>query len=221
MFSEGITLYHSEHSDELINKIQQNIPEIVVLDVINEDFTGIFELVKQIKNHSSDEMKKTAIILLIGSIDKQTITSAIQAGVIGFIKSNAAVDFVYKYIMDTYQKVRGVPPERKYVRIKIESNDRIGIKFRSPVNSRLIIGQIKDISFGDIAVELAGTFPPESIANGSEIKNMQFILEGKDVFIDGIVVVYQNKFCAFRFKDMTTEIKEIISQYVFKKICCI
>ncbi len=214
----GITLFHTEHSDNVINKIQQLQPEILVLDAIQEDFEGVFELVKQIKNHTSENVKNTAVILLIGAIDKQEIANAIQCGVIGFIKSNAEENTIYKYIMDVYQKVRGVPPERKHVRIKIDPNDRIGIKFRSPVNSQLIIGQIKDISFGGIAVELAGTFPPDSIAIGSEIKNMQFILEGKDVFIDGIVVAYQKKFCAFLFEGMTKEIRETISQYIFKKI---
>ncbi len=218
LFPAGITLYQTEHSETIINDIQRHTPAIVVLDVIKEDFIIVFEIVKQIKNHPSEEVKKTGIILLIGSIDKQTITSAIQFGVIGFIKSNAAVDFVSKYIIDAYQKVRGIPPERKYIRVKIDPNDGVGIKFRSPVNSQLIIGQIKDISFGGIAVELVGAFPPDSITIGSEITNMQFIIEGRDIFIDGIVVAYQKNFCAFRFKNMTPEIKGTISQYIFKKI---
>lgn len=218
LFPAGITLYQTEHNDALINDIQRLAPAIVVLDAIKEDYIVVFELIKQIKNHSSEEVRKTGIILLIGSIDKQTITSAIQVGVIGFIKSNATAEFVYKYIMDSYQKLRGVSPERKYIRIKIDPNDMVGIKFRSPVNSQLIIGQVKDISFGGIAVELVGTFPPDSIAIGSEITNMQFILESRDIFIDGEVVAYQKNTCAFRFKNMTQEIKEIISQYIFNKI---
>jgi c-di-GMP-binding flagellar brake protein YcgR len=120
--------------------------------------------------------------------------------------------------MDTYQKVSGIPPERKHVRIKINPDNTIGIKFRSPVNSQFIIGQIKDISFGGIAVELAGTFPEDSIAVGLEIKSLQFILEGREIFIDGIVVAYQKKFCAFLFEGMNKEIREIISQYIFERV---
>ncbi len=217
----GITLYHTEQSENLINKIQQHLPEIIVLDVIKEDFAAVFELVRKIKNHPSEEAKKSAIILLIGSIDKQAITSAIQVGVIGFIKSNETEDFVYKYIMNIYQKVRGIPPERKFVRVIIDPNDSIGIKFRSPVNSQLIIGRVKDISLGGLGVELVGTFPSDSITIGSVIKNMQFILDGKEIFIDGVVVAYQKNFCAFLFKDMTAEIRESISQFVFKKISSI
>ncbi len=213
----GISLFHTDHSENVINKIQQILPEILIIDAVHqEDFDAVFELVKQIKNHASENVKNTPIILLIGAIEKQAIISAIQFGVIGFIKSNADENVIYKYIMDTYQKVRGIPPERKHVRIKIDPNDRIGIKFRSPVNSQLIIGQIKDISFGGIAVELAGTFPEDSLSVGAEVKNMQFILEGKDIFIDGIVVAYQKKFCAFLFEGMTKEIRGTISQYIFK-----
>ncbi len=217
----GITLFHSEQPENVINDIQRHHPEIVVLDVIKEDFAAIFKLVKEIKNHASGEVNKTGIILLIGTIDKQTISNAIQYGVIGFIKSNATEEFVYRYIMDVYQKLRGIPPERKYIRVKIDPNDGIGIKFRSPVNSQLIIGQIKDISFGGIAVELVGSFPPDSVTVGSEIKNMQFILDEKDIFIDGEVVACQKNTCAFRFKDMSTEIKETVSHYVFRKISSI
>ncbi len=218
LFSAGITLYQTEQAENLINDIQRYRPEIVILDVIKEDFAAVFELVKKIKNHTSEEVKKTGIILLIGSIDKQTISAAIQYGVIGFIRSNAAADFVCKYIMDIYQKLCGVPPKRKYIRIIIDPDDSIGIKFRSPVNSQLIIGKIEDISFGGIAVELFGSFPSDLITIGSEINNMQFILDGKDIFIDGEVAAYQKNFCAFRFKNMTPEIKGIISQYIFKRI---
>ncbi len=85
----------------------------------------------------------------------------------------------------------------------------------------MIIGQIKYIRLGGLGVELVGIFPPDSIAIGSLIKNMQFILDGKEIFIDGVVVAYQKNFCAFLFKDMTTEIRESISQFAFKKISSI
>jgi c-di-GMP-binding flagellar brake protein YcgR len=83
------------------------------------------------------------------------------------------------------------------------------------------MGLIKDISFGGIAVELVGTFPSESLAAGITVKNMQFILEGKDVFVDGIVVAYQKMFCAFRFINMSETVSEIISHYVFQRISSI
>ena len=152
------------------------------------------------------------------------MTSAIQLGVKGFIKSNAEEDFVGNYVIEIYKKDKGAPPERKFVRVSFDTsnpNERIGIKFRSPINSQLIMGLIKDISFGGVAVELVGTFPKESLAAGIAVKNMQFILEGKDVYVDGIVVAYQKMFCAFRFVNMSETVSEIISHYIFQRISTI
>ncbi len=221
LIPKGISLYHAERPESLLEKMKTMQCDIAVLDVIQEDYSIVFNLVKEIKTNAAEQIKNTAVILLIGSIEKQYITLAIQIGVIGFIKSNASEEYVSNYIIDTYQKVKGTPPERKFVRVSVDTtnpNERIGIKFRSPVNSQLIIGLIKDISFGGIAVELIGTFPPDSLAPGAEVKNMQFILDGKDVFVDAFVVAYQNKFCAFRFSDMSNQVQESISHYIFQRI---
>ncbi len=216
LIPSGINLFHTVRPENINNKILQLNPEIVILDAIQENFATVFELVRQIKKHSSELVNKTTVILHIGSIDKNDIISAIQCGIIGFIKNDSSEDFIYKYIINTYQKVLGVPPERKFVRISIDDN--IGMKFRSPNNSKLIIGQIKDISIGGVAAKLIGIFPVDSLIVGLEVKNIQFILDGKNIFINGIVVSYQENFCAFRFMNMTPEIRETISQYVFKKI---
>ena len=224
LIPKGISLFHAERPEILIEKMLSQKADIVILDLIQEDYNSVFSLTKSIKTHASEDVKKIAVILLIGTIEKQYISLAIQLGVVGFIKSNASEEFISNYIVGTYQKVIGTTPERKFVRVSIDAsnpNERVGIKFRSPVNSQLIIGTIKDISFGGIAVELIGSFPEDSLASGQEVRNMQFILEGKDVFVDAIVVAFQKKFCAFRFVDMSNQVREIISLYIFDRISSI
>jgi hypothetical protein len=221
LIPKGISLYHAEHADSMVDKLISQKIDVVVLDVIQEDYNTVFNLVKDIKSRDVDDLKKIGIILLIGAIDKQYITTAIQMGVIGFIKSSSTEEFIANYIMEIYQKVKGVTPERKFVRVSIDitnPNERIGVKFRSPVNAQLIIGLIKDISFGGMAVELVGTFPPESLEANIEVKNIQFILDGKDIFLDASVVAYNKMFVAFRFTDMNNQVRETVSQFVFKKI---
>jgi DNA-binding NarL/FixJ family response regulator len=217
----GIVLSHSEHMDEVPEKLITQSFDIVILDAIHEDFQPIFQIMKLIKGHPEEKVRKVAILLLIGGIDRQNITMAVQSGAIGFIKSNATDEVIVKYIMEIYQKVRGVPPERKFVRLSLDitdPNERIGVKFRSPVNSQLIMGLIKDISFGGIAVELVGTFPPDSIAPSLEIKNLLFIIDGKDVSVDAAVVAYKQNFCAFRFLDMPAQERDTISQFIFARM---
>lgn len=221
LIPKGIALYHAEHADGLLEKLSAHKTDIAVLDVIQGDYEGIFNIVRMIKASDIEEVKKIAVVLIIGTIDRQSITAAVQAGVIGFIKSNASEEFISNYVVEIYQKVKGVPPERKFVRVSIDTgnpNERVGIKFRSPVNSQMIIGLIKDISFGGMATELVGTFPPESLTVGMEIKEIQFILEGKDILIDGIVVAVQKNFCAFRFTNMSPQVREIICHYIFERM---
>ncbi len=221
LIPRGISLYHVEHGDELISRMIFTKSEIAILDVIQEDYDTIFPIISQIKSHESAEVRNASLILIIGAIDKAHVTSAIQLGVKGFIKSNAPEDFIGNYIIDIYQKETGSFPDRKYVRVSFDTtntNERIGIKFRSPLNSQLIMGVIKDISYGGAAVELVGTFPKESLEPGVSVSNMQFILDGKDIYVDGVVVAYQKMFCAFRFINMSDTVSEIISHFVFQRI---
>lgn len=221
LIPRGISIFHVEHGEELIDKILATKSEIAILDVIQEDYDSAFSIITRIKSDESDIVKSTSIILIIGAVDKIHVTNAIQLGVKGFLKSNAAEEFIGNYVIDICQKEKGAPAERKFVRVSFDtsnSNERIGIKFRSPVNSQLIMGLIKDISYGGIAVDLVGTFPPESLAAGMSVQNMQFILDGKDIFVDGVVAAYQKMFCAFRFINMSETVSEIISHYVFQRI---
>ncbi len=221
LIPQGISLLHVESSDSLMQKLSSDKPDLVVMDVIREDFEEIFQIIKIVKSSQDENIKKVAIILLISAIDKQYITAAVQLGVIGFIKNNSTSDFIASYLIKTYEKIRGTPPERKFARISLDPNnpnEKIGVKFRSPLNLQLIIGVIKDISFGGMALELVGTFPEDSISLGMEIRNIQFMIEGKDIDVDSVVVAYQNKFCALRFVNMSNDVKDTIAHFIFQKL---
>jgi len=221
LISQGIYLIHVENPEALLQKIESEKPDLVVMDVIREDYEEVFALVKNIKSSTREEIEKIGVVLLIGTIDRHYITSAIQLGVVGFIKSNATSEFISSYLISIYQKLKGVPPQRKFARVSLDPNnpaEKIGVKFRSPANSQLIIGVIKDISFGGIAVELVGTFPPESLAVGMEVKDIQFMLEGKDISVDAVVVAYQKNFCAFRFQGMGNDVRDAICYFIFQKL---
>ncbi|MEJ5283657.1 MAG: PilZ domain-containing protein [Brevinematia bacterium] len=221
LIPQGINLIHVENPESLMQKISSDTPDIVVMDVIREDFDEVFQLVKAVKSSQDENIKKVAVILLISAIDKQYITAAVQLGVIGFIKNNSTGDFIASYLIKAYEKIKGTPPDRKFARVSLDPNnpnEKIGVKFRSPVNLQLIIGVIKDISFGGVALELVGTFPEDSLSVGMEIKNMQFMIEGKDIDVDAVVVAYQKKFCAFRFVNMSNDVKDTIAHFIFQRL---
>lgn len=221
LIPKGIDLYHAEHADSLIDKLNSHPIDAIAIDVIQGNFDSVFNLVRIIKGSDKEEIKKIAVILIIGSIDRESITAAVQSGVIGFIKSSATEDFIANYVMEIYQKVKGVPAERKFARITIgatNASERVGIKFQSPVTNQMIIGVMQDLSFGGMAAELVGTFSPESVAVGIEVKNVQFILDGKDIVLDGVVVAVQKNFCAFRFTNMSPPVRETIAHFIFERL---
>ncbi|MGC8765995.1 MAG: PilZ domain-containing protein [Brevinematia bacterium] len=221
LIPNGIGLIHVENNDALFNKLDSEKPDIIVMDVVREDFDEVFGIIKNLKNIEKEEIKNIPVVLFIGAIDKQYITSAIKLGVVGFIKSNSSREFISEYLIKIYEKVKGAPPQRKFARVPLDPNnpnEKIGVKFRSPVNLQLMIGVIKDISYGGIALELVGTFSPDSIAVGMEIKGVQFMIEGKDIEVDAVVVAYQKNFCAFRFVGMPNDVQETISHFIFQKL---
>lgn len=221
LIPNGISLFHSESMEDLIQKMSSRPIDMVVLDVIQENFDEAFKLMGAIKNNASEAIKGIGIVMLIGTVDKARITKCLQLGAIGFIKSNAEGDTISKYIIQLYQKIKGVPPERKFARISLDitnESERIAVKFRSPLNMQLIMGVIMDISAGGLALELVGTYDAEAIAKGMEVANMQFILDMKDVLTNAVVVAYQKNFCAFRFTYISVPDRETISQFIFSKI---
>ncbi len=221
LIPNGINLFHSESVEDMIQKISSKEIDMVVFDVIQENYDEAFKVMTGIKNHNSDRIKKIGIIMLIGSVDKAKISKCLQLGAIGFIKSNAEADAISRYITGLYEKIKGVPPERKFARVSLDimnESERIAVKFRSSLNMQLIMGVIKDISAGGIAVELVGTFDAEAIKRGMEVTNMQFILDFKDVLANATVVAYQKNFCAFRFTFVSPPDRETISQFIFSRI---
>lgn len=221
LIPNGISVYHSENIQEMVGKLSKLVPDVVVFDVINENYDDSYRLMTAMKKSPSEKIKKIAIVMLVGNIDKKNLTKMLQLGAVGFIKSGTDEDSIAKYIINAYQKVKGAPPERKYVRVTLDTSmesERIAIKFRSPVNMQLIMGVIKDISAGGLAVELVGTYDPEAIKQNMEVKNLQFILNTRDVVVNAVVVAYQRNFCAFRFTGLTQGDREIISQFMFERI---
>lgn len=221
LIPNGISLFHSENIKDVVTKISSKPIDIVLFDVINENYEEPFRVMTAMKNSPSEKVKKIGIIMLIGTIDKKSLTQCLQLGASGFIKSDSSQDFIAKYIMQTYEKLEGTPPQRKYIRVTLSTEheeERIAVKFRSPKNMQLIMGVIQDISAGGIAVELVGTYDPEAIEKGTEVMNMQFILEGRDVIVNAVVVAYQQNFCAFRFTSISHQDRESISQFIFEKI---
>ncbi len=221
LIPNGISAYSVERSEEIPLKLEEKETDMVIYDVIQENYDEVFEIMEKVKSGQEETGKITGQILVISSVDKNFIMQALQKGAIGFIKSNATEEHITQYVLDTYKKIKGVPPQRKFTRITLDpssSSERISIKFRSPVNMQLIMGVIKDISAGGIAVELVGTFDESAIQVGQEIRNIQFILDGKDVQVDATVVAYQKRFCAFRFVNLTVQDRDIISHFIFEKI---
>lgn len=218
----GISVFQTDHLSTLFHSVRKNSIEMIVFDVIQENYEEIFPELIKIKQGTEEGLpEKIGLLMLIGTVDKTQVTRALQLGVIGFIKSNASEETISKYIIEIYQKIRGIPPQRKYARVTLNTSlesERIGIKFRSSLNMQLILGVIKDISAGGIAVELVGTFDQAAIENGMEVKNMQFMLDTRDVLVNAVVVAYQKSFCAFRFTHLSQQDREAMSQFIFDKI---
>lgn len=221
LIPRGMSVVHANNIQEFLSKLSKVPVDLVVFDVVNENYAETFRIMAAMKKSPSDRMKKIGKVLFVGTIEKAQVVEALKYGAVGFIKSSAVGNQLVEYLVAAYKKVKGAPPQRKFVRLSMDTSsldERIGIKFRSPRNLQLIMGVLKDISAGGIAVELVGTFDPDAIVKGMEVQNIQFILNQKDVVVTGVVVAYNKNFCAFRFVQMTGTDQEIISNFIFEKM---
>lgn len=221
LIPNGLSAFQVEKSEDILIRMEEKNADIIIYDVIQENYDEVFEVMDKVKSEEQKGGKHIGQILLISSVDKNSIVQALKHGASGFIKSNATGDVLAKYIIEIYQKIKGVSPERKFARVSLDTTsqaERIGVKFRSPVNLQLIMGVIKDISAGGIAIELVGTFDESAIKVSQEIRNIQFILDRKDVQVDAVVVAYQKNFCALRFVNLSASDQNTISDFIFEKI---
>ncbi len=223
-YPKGVTVYHTDNAEQLLEKLRlcPNI-EFVFIDVIHEEFAQAFDILAKVKAFAVTQKRTIYALLIYVVIDKAIAAKAIENGCVGFVKSNVSGDELFLYTMQLYQKLRGVPPQRKYVRISLDPsnpNERIGIKFRSPINSQLLVGVIRDISFGGLAVELVGMFPQEALAVNVQISNIQFMLDDRDVYADATVVAYdyRKRFCALRFTYLSNDDQEVLASFIFKRV---
>ncbi|URA09952.1 PilZ domain-containing protein [Thermospira aquatica] len=223
-YPRGVTVYHTDNADQLLEKLRlyPNI-EFVFIDVIHEEFAQALDILAKVKAFAVTQKRTIYALLIYVVIDKTIAAKAIENGCVGFVKSNVSGDELFLYTLQLYQKLRGAPPQRKYVRISFDPanpNERIGIKFRSPINSQLLVGVIRDISFGGLAVELVGMFPQEALSVNVQISNIQFMLDDRDVYADATVVAYdyRKRFCALRFTYLSSEDQEVLASFIFKRV---
>ncbi|QJR22922.1 hypothetical protein BREVNS_2172 [Brevinematales bacterium NS] len=223
-YPRGVTVYHTDNAEQLLEKLRLYPGiEFVFIDVIHEEYAQALDILAKVKAFAVTQNRKIFALLIYVAIDKSIAAKAIEHGCVGFVKSNVGGDDLFLYTMQLYQKLKGTPPERKYVRISLDPsnpNERIGIKFRSPINSQLLVGVIRDISFGGLAVELVGMFPQEALAVNTQITNIQFMLDDRDVYADATVVAYdyRKRFCALRFTYLSHDDQEILASFIFNRV---
>ncbi|MCX7882862.1 MAG: PilZ domain-containing protein [Brevinematales bacterium] len=223
-YPRGVTVYHTDNAEQLLEKLRLYPGiEFVFIDVIHEEYVQALDILAKVKAFAVTQSRKIFALLIYVAIDKSIAARAIENGCVGFVKSNVGGDDLFLYTMQLYQKLKGTPPERKYVRISLDPsnpNERIGIKFRSPINSQLLVGVIRDISFGGLAVELVGMFPQEALNVNTQITNIQFMLDDRDVYADATVVAYdyRRRFCALRFTYLSHDDQEILASFIFNRV---
>jgi hypothetical protein len=221
LIPRGIALYHAELPGKVAEAIIAQEADILVIDVIEGDFRRAFSLLLDLKNHENPMVRNIAPIFLVGDVDRENLTNAVKGGAVGFIKSGTNEENIANYLTGVYSKVKGMLPNRKFIRVSLDisnAEDRIGIKFRSPINSLLMIGFIRDISIAGMAVDLVGVFPKDSLSEGANIHGIQCIIDRKDMIIDATVVAWKKPLAALRFQNLPPQEIQTISHFIFHKI---
>lgn len=214
LLSAGFLAYHISGIHDTIKKIKEIKPDVVILEWIEEFSEEALHIVKSIKQ--DPEYNRILFIGYINPQDKNTIIQMLQAGFVNFIvKPINQFGIVYKKVIETAEKHRGVPPTRQLVRVSLE-NENTRIIYRSPNTSRVVIGKVLDLSIGGARISIIGD---ETLKEEQEIPNAKLQI-GEDRYAEitfkVVNIDHLRKQYGIKFTNMSYESLKTIAMYIFE-----
>ncbi|MDP2654722.1 MAG: response regulator [Candidatus Omnitrophota bacterium] len=93
-----IDVFTASGGNEALEIIKTESPDLVLLDVRMEDFTGV-ELLRKLRQ----EQNQSKVIMVSGVEDEETVSEAKSLGVLGFIHKPLILDELEKIVLKELQ----------------------------------------------------------------------------------------------------------------------
>ncbi|OHD57223.1 MAG: hypothetical protein A2Y33_07460 [Spirochaetes bacterium GWF1_51_8] len=221
LFPAGISVYHIESSLMIHNKIEKNKIDVLIADLTAENLRPILNSLSDIRGYHVPAIRDIIVILFVGNVTREIVARVLLSGADGYVMSTLRSDKLIQYIMKMYNQIKKGPPSLRFESVKLNPDIRpeyIAVKLLSPAAGQSILGVMLDLSLGGMAIRLVGTYDKNAIEKGMLLQNINFILLGHEIHIDGMVVAYKKDICAIMFTQLTEGDRHEICQFLFMKL---
>ncbi len=220
-FPAGISVFHCDSSIMIDRKITSHNIDILFINLNGENVRDATDILRAVRAHSDPVVLGVIVTLYIENVPKETVSRVLHFGADGIVQNSMTSEQLIHYSLMVYERTHKETPSLKLQNVRLNPNlppEYIVVKLVSPLDDQSILGVLIDLSLGGMALKLVGTYAKNAIEKGMAFTNIEFILLGHEMRIDGIVAAYKQDICAIIFTQMTQSDRHEICQFIFMKL---
>ncbi|NPV03020.1 MAG: PilZ domain-containing protein [Brevinematales bacterium] len=220
-FPAGISVFHCDSTLMIDRNIITHQIDILYIDLTGENIREATDILRIVRAHSDPVVLGVIVTLYIENVPKEGVNRVLHFGADGVVQSNFTAEQLIHYSLMVYERTHKEPPSLKLRNVRLNPSlppEYIVIKLVSPLDEQSILGVLIDLSLGGMAIKLVGTYSKTAIEKGMHFNNIEFILLGHEMRVDGIVAAFAKDVCAVIFTQMTQADRHEICQFIFMKL---
>ena len=187
----------------------------VIVDIDNKDVEGI-KLVQYLREN--DDTKGIKVIVHTIKTNKDFVVKMAELGIGGYLLKPFEEKQTYEKLKKILSNLEDHYTGRKHIRVKPEQDEFLELHFRIPGYQKLLSGKFIDISMGGVAVELFNLPKNQMLEKGAKIPALNFVLSSRQFAPSGEVVLKKGNILAIKFTEMSTENKNNLARFIFKRV---
>jgi CheY-like chemotaxis protein len=209
---KGIPAGTAEEAETAL-KLNPDIGAAVV-DTDTPGAGGMELLVRLRRNPATQHIR---VVAHSGQSTREFIRLLAELGAAGYLPHGASQEMAAERLRQALDRTGPHESERKHLRVRPDPNDLLRIHFRLSGHKGIVSGRIVDISMGGMGVELFHPPPPIRMQPGRVIPTLEFMLGTRTVTTPGVLVTSRGKFCAIRFDNMSSAVKDTLARYIYRQ----
>ncbi len=185
--------------------------------VVDTDTTGLGGMELFVRLRRNPATQHIRVVAHSGQSSREFILQLAELGAAGYLPRGASQQTAAERLKQALDRTGEHESQRKHLRVRPDPNDLLRIHFHLSGHKGLVSGRIVDISMGGMGVDLFNPPPPVRTQPGRAIPTLEFTLGTRTVSTPGVFVTTRGKFCAIRFENMSSAVKDTLARYIYRQ----
>lgn len=211
----GMKAVPAANADEAEAALRSN-PDIGAA-VVDTDTPGIggMELVNRLRR--DPKTQHIRVVVHSQQSGREFILQLAELGAAGYLPRGSTPQIMQERLKQALSRSEEHESERQHLRVRPDPNDLLRIHFRLSGHKGIVSGRIVDVSMGGIGVDLFNPPPAIRMQPGRAIPTLEFTLGSRNISTPGVLVAFRGKFCAIRFDNMSSAVKDLLARYIYRQ----